>query len=356
MALRCGVAGLNRGRQFINALNAVQGCEVVAVCDPSAQRLAAAGGIKAYADFNTFLDESNLDIVAVITPGPLHFEQSAAALRRGAHVLCETPPVYSVEEAWQVVETARRCDRRYMLAENYIWQGWVERIAEFIEQGLLGDIVYAEGDYTHDCRGIMLADEQGFVPFAERDRRPNASKTWRATHLPPLSYCSHTLGPLLHLMKDRVTLAVGMDAGPRTWPEVCPTDLQAGLFRTEKGAVIRLTNGFCMAHPLAFTYNLCGTRGAVKLSRLGQQTAVTYSDSRGGGWQPVELPWTDRRDGRPHLEVMVEQFVEAIRRGTPPPLDEAKSMGCVVPGLCAIESSRQGSRPQVVPDFRGTRG
>ena len=45
---------------------------------------------------------------------------------------------------------------------------------------------YAEGDYTHDCRDIMLADENGFVPYAARDEHPQAQKTWRATHLPPL--------------------------------------------------------------------------------------------------------------------------------------------------------------------------
>jgi len=214
------------------------------------------------------------------------------------------------------------------------------------------EIVYAEGDYTHDCRNIMLYDAHGRVPYKDRASRPGAQKTWRATHLPPLSYCSHTLGPLLSLMRDRVTLAVGMDAGARTWPEVCTSDLQAGLFRTAKGAIIRLTNGFCVAHPYALTYNLCGTRGSAKFSKIGARSAVAAFDDEGAGWKPVEMPWEERRDGRPHVDVMLDEFISSLRAQTKPPLDVYESMACVVPGLCAIESALDGCRPKDVPDFR----
>jgi len=351
MALRCGVAGLNRGKRFVEAFRAIDGCEVCSVCEPDAQRVTDLEGVEAFDDFETFLEKSGLDIVAIITPGPLHFDQTLIALERGVHVLCETPPVYSVDEAWAVVRKVRETGLKYMLCEDYIWHGWVERVKELIDDGRLGDIVYAEGDYTHDCRGIMLFDDKGRVPFEEKERHANAHKAWRATHLPPLSYCSHTLGPLLHLMQDRIVTAVGMDAGPHTWPEVCASDLQAGLFRTEKCSVIRLTNGFCVAHPFALTYNLCGTRGSIKLSKVGGQSVVAAFDN-GKAWEPLELPWNDRRDGRPFLEVVLEQFAESVRRDTKPPLDVCESMDCVVPGLCAIESARKGSRPVRVPDFR----
>jgi len=48
------------------------------------------------------LDETKPDLVAVITPGPLHAPQSIAALEAGAHVLVETPNVYSADQAREI--------------------------------------------------------------------------------------------------------------------------------------------------------------------------------------------------------------------------------------------------------------
>ena len=352
MSIRCGVAGLNRGSRFVEAFDATEGCEVVAVCDPDPGRLPVGGNVRGYTDYGRFIAEAGLDVVAIISPGPLHFEQTLLALESGVHVLCETPCVYSVDEAAQVVRAVETTGLKYMLSEDYIWHGWVEQVRGWVEEGRLGEIVYAEGDYTHDCRGIMLADEDGFVPFAERERHPNAKRTWRATHLPPLSYCSHTLGPLLHLMRDRAVLAVAMDAGAHTWPEVCPSDLQSALLRTERGAVIRLTNGFCLAHPFALAYSLCGTQGSVKLSDVGGKRSMAAFDGAGGKWQPADLEWRERRDGRPHLHAVLQDFVQSVRDDTPPPLDVYASMDCVVPGLCALESARNGGQPVEIPDFR----
>lgn len=97
MSLRCAVAGLGRGTLFVNMLQANADCEVVAVCDPRPEKLAEQSGIQGFADFDEMLDATTPDIVAIITPGPLHAEQSLAALAAGVNVLVETPNVYSAD-------------------------------------------------------------------------------------------------------------------------------------------------------------------------------------------------------------------------------------------------------------------
>jgi len=354
--LRCGVVGLGRGKTFVRIFAARSDCEVVAVCDPNPTALAGFSGLKAHTNYDAFLEE-RLDVVAVISPGPVHAEQSVKALERGAHVLCETPCVYSLDEARAVIAAVEKSGRKYMLAENYIWQGWCVRLKEMARAGKLGNIVYAEGDYTHDCRDLMLADEAGFVNYAERDRHPGAKPTWRATHLSPLFYCSHTLGPLLHVMEDRVATALAFAVAGRAAPDLAPTDLETGLFETRRGAIIRLTNGFTVAHPMALYYHLVGTRGSAVVLRAGTTCAKWWSEAGEAvkGWQEVPPDFFQRPDGRSDLEAMIGDFVASIRQDTEPPLDVYESLAMTIPGIIAHESGMRGGAKLSVPDLRSSR-
>jgi len=349
--LRVGVVGLGRGAYFVKVFEGLDSCEVVAVCDPVQKALARFDGLARHTDYDAFLEEG-LDVVAVISPGPVHAEQSIKALEAGAHVLCETPCVYSEAEARAVASSVRETGLKYMLAEDYLWSGWSLSIQRLAREGLLGQIVYAEGDYTHDCRDIMLASEEGYVPYAERDRRPDARKTWRATDLPPLYYTSHTLGPLLTFMEDRIVSAIGLNTGTHTAPDLGTIDLEAGLFETEKGAIVRLTNGFSVAHPYALYYNCVGTKGSVKLFSAGASVFIWYSegaDQPDGGWRPAPAEWSDRPDERSQVEAMTGEFVESILHEHEPPLDVARSMDFVLPGVKAHQSSLLGGKKLAVP-------
>lgn len=356
-SLRVGVVGLGRGRLFVDLFRKTPGCEVVAVCDTAERTLTPFADLATHTDFNRFLGEG-LDVVAVISPGPVHAEQSIKAMQSGAHVLCETPCVYSVEEAKAVVSAVRSTGKTFMLAEDYAWSGWVCHVKESARRGELGEVVYAEGDYTHDCRNIMLIDKDGYVPYAERASHPDAVKSWRATHLPPILYTSHTLGPLLHIMDDRIVSAVGFSTGTHTAPDLGTIDLEAGLFETEKGAVVRLTNGFTVAHPFALTYNLVGTKGSARYSSTSTPALVRYSDSATPpmqGWEAPGDAWLERPDGGNPVAVMVGEFVQSIQQGTPPPLDVFRSLEFVLPGVLAHESAMQGGKklevPALTPDF-----
>ena len=358
MPLRCGVAGLGRGKTFVQRLEQLPDCEVVAVCDSNETALADFGQFTCYTDYEEFVTEAGLDVVAVITPGPVHAEQSVLAMEHGAHVLCETPCVYSLEEAAAVVSAAVRTGLTFMLAEDYIFQGVIQHWKALVDDGKLGKIVYAEGEYTHDCRNIMFVGSDGqYVPFYERDNRDDVRPAWRATDLPPLKYCSHTLGPLLYLMGDRCLTACGLATGSKTLPDLPTDDVQVGILKTAKGSVLRLTNGFSIAHPYGFFLGLYGTRGSVRFMRAGESKVKIYTDDRPDtGWQDWDLPWSERPDGRDWLNVMIEGFVESVRGNGDPPIDLYESMDYTVPGICATVSAEQNGQPVSVPDYREAEG
>ena len=352
--LRCGVAGLGRGKLFVSILESLHQCKVVAVCDSNPEVLTGYPSIAAHTDFDEFIQEE-LDMVAIITPGPDHAVQSVKALERGIHVLCETPCAYSVDEAQALVKAVKKSGKKFMLAENYPWMGFALEFQKWHEQGMFVTIIYAEGDYTHDCRDYMLLDDGKYIPYAERSKYPNAQKAWRVAGLPPLAYTSHTLGPLLSLIQDRVSSVVGFSAGSRTTPELGTIDLETGLFQTENGTVIRLTNGFTVAHPFSLYYKIVGTKGSMIIQKLEEEDAYFYSDNSGssnGKWQKLDFEFSKRPDGKDSTAVMTEEFVVSIVENTPPPIDIFSSLEMVIPGVLAHESAVSGGKMIQVPDFR----
>ena len=356
MSLRCAVAGLGRGSLFVKLLQASPDCEVVAVCDPRPEKLAEQSGIEGFADFKEMLDATSPDVVAVITPGPMHAEQSLTALQAGANVLVETPNIYSAEEAASIVVVRLRTGLNFMLAEDYIYMGWCGRLAEMVKQGALGDVLGGMAEYTHDCRGAAFVNEEGQVLPLSSAGEPGLKPMWRFSDLPPLAYSSHTLGPLLHLMGDRCVSVTGSVAGRQEVAGVDMFPLETAILETEGGGTINLTNGFMLSHPFVFFLALYGTEGSIRVMNLDYRDpealrVVISTDAEGGGWRDWPMEWHERDDGRDHLQVMVDDFAASVINDSPPPFDEARSMDFCLPGVLAHESARLGGEPLQIPLF-----
>ncbi len=345
MSLRCAVAGLNRGAGFVMRLRQNPHCEVVAVCDTRAEKLAEHPGIAGFTDFQRMLDEVRPDVVAIITPGPLHAPQAMAALQAGAHVLVETPNVYSAGQAREIVDLVRERGLKYMLAENLVYMGWCQRLKTAVEDGVLGEIIGGMAEYTHDCRPVR--------PLSDADEQHVQS--WRFTDLPPLAYCSHTLGPLLELMDDRCVNATGIVGGRREIAGVDVFPLESAVFETEGGRTINLINGFMLSHPFIFLLALYGTEGSVRVIntdyRDPEGLRVLISTDDEPGWREWVMEWQARDDGGDDVQVMVDDFVASVVEDTPAPFDEARSMEFCLPGVLAHESAKQGGVKLEVPSF-----
>ena len=65
-------------------------------------------GCKAYNDFRELLAKEKIDAVMVATPDHAHAVVTMAAINAGKHVYCEKPLAYSVYEARQMAESAKK--------------------------------------------------------------------------------------------------------------------------------------------------------------------------------------------------------------------------------------------------------
>src|SRR5713226_16353 len=137
--------GFIAGKGHHPAYLARKDVEIAAVADVSPARLEAARAVspnaRLYSTWQELLEtETGLDFVDVCTPPDAHAEIALAALRRGAHVLCEKPLTTTTAQALQLAQAAREQLRVVFPAHNYKHAPVVKFSQEVIESGRIGTV------------------------------------------------------------------------------------------------------------------------------------------------------------------------------------------------------------------------
>jgi predicted dehydrogenase len=97
-------------------------------------------GCKAYRDFRELLASEDVDAVMVATPDHSHAVITMAALKRGKHVYCEKPLTYSVFEARQIMEAARRAKVATQMGNQGQADESARVVREMIADGAIGAV------------------------------------------------------------------------------------------------------------------------------------------------------------------------------------------------------------------------
>ena len=160
-ALRVGVVGYGYwGPNIVRNFSALDGCELVAICDRSQAALKRANracpGVRLTDDFTEVLRSSDIDAIAVVTPVWTHFECAKAALENGKHVFVEKPFTSSSAQAEQLIELAARKNLQIMVDHTFLFSGAVRKIRQLLDEGMLGRLYYFDstrvnlGLFQHD--------------------------------------------------------------------------------------------------------------------------------------------------------------------------------------------------------------
>src|SRR5437016_9441369 len=153
--LRWLVAGVGdiTSKRVIPAILAERRSRLAAIVtrDPAK---AAVYGVPAFSSLEEALKSSDVDAVYVATPVFLHGPQTIQALGAGKHVLCEKPMAMNLAEAASMVEAAEKNGRLLGVAYYRRTYPKVQRAAELIRQGAIGQPVMAFAT----CHGPMPTD------------------------------------------------------------------------------------------------------------------------------------------------------------------------------------------------------
>ena len=120
---------------------------VVGVVGRTRSGASAFGVGEPYDDLARMLDEQKPDVVHICTPNHLHAEQTIAAFKAGAHVLCEKPMATITDDARRMMDAADRAKRVGAIAYCYRGYPLVQILRTRIATGEFGALRRVGGEY-----------------------------------------------------------------------------------------------------------------------------------------------------------------------------------------------------------------
>jgi len=386
--VRIGYVGIGgQGSGHVENLLKIPGCRITAVCDIrpertdwAAKHITAAGhpAPTAYTrgphDFARLCETEQLDLVYTATPWEFHVPIMLAAMKNGKHAATEVPAALSMEDCWAIVEAAEKYRKHCLLMENCNYDRMEMMVYNMVRQGLLGEVLHAEGGYLHDLRSIKFADEGEGLWRRAWDTKINGN-----------TYPTHGLGPIANCLDnnrgDRFDYLVSMSGpsrGLQNWaaehvPADSPKrqeryvegDINCSLIKTAKGRTILVEHGTNLPRPYSRIHMVQGTKGLFQ----GYPDRV-YIEGRGKEDQWVEARtmlaefehplWKEiaaaaQGAGHGGMDYIEDyRLIKCLREGTPTDFNvyDAASISAVV-GL-SVQSVAKRSAAVDFPDF--TRG
>src|SRR5437763_1141188 len=146
--VRVGMIGVGaRGQDLLIQLLAVKSAELVAVADIYSRRLDEAAhlvpGVRKFRDHRQLLD-SDLDGVIVASPLHLHARHFLDTIAAGKDLYCEKTMTWSIPEAEQCLETAKKSDRIIQIGLQHESSGALADARKWIKDGIVGKVTHVE--------------------------------------------------------------------------------------------------------------------------------------------------------------------------------------------------------------------
>ncbi|MDR3231212.1 MAG: Gfo/Idh/MocA family oxidoreductase [Synergistaceae bacterium] len=103
--------------------------------------------------------EDGIDFVVVATPNSTHYTMSRAFLEQGIDVSCDKPLCFTVDEALDLVRTARDKGLFFMVTYAYTGYPLVRHARELVRSGQLGDVRVVIAEYPQDWLADRVEDQ-----------------------------------------------------------------------------------------------------------------------------------------------------------------------------------------------------
>lgn len=359
--IKIGVLGAGRGKTMMNYCTDSGNAELVAVCDnfplmlKNAEEKYGDGKITYYSDFDEFI-KHDMDCVVLANYANAHAPFAIKCLEAGKNVLSEVLPVQTMKEAVELIETVERTGKVYAYAENYCFMPAPKKMRELYRQGKLGKFEYGEGEYMHNC-------EPGWHGYTRAN-----PEHWRNT-MSAFYYCTHSLGPLIHITGKRPVSVTGFEAPFND--RMKRMGAKAGAFgieivTLEDGSILKSLHGVGPAKN-SIWYSIYGSKGRMESSRedaeLGGVGTLYVNCDENEGDNSSKSVNTDVSDANSEQAggsghggsdyYIMYNLVEKLRGNRNADIvDVYEALDMFLPGMFAYRSARAGGVPMDIPDLR----
>lgn len=380
-----GVGGMGsvHVQNFLN----IEGVEIKAICDIVEEKVARAqkwveeAGFprpKGYSrgpwDFKRMCEEEDLDLVFTATPWEWHVPVCVAAMKNGKHAATEVPAAVTLEECWELVETAEKYKKHCVMMENCCYDRIELMSLNMVRRGLLGEILHAEAGYLHDLREVKFSSQ--------------GEGLWRRQHSWKRNgnlYPTHGLGPVAQCMNinrgDAFDYLVSMSSpsrglqlyarekfgpdSPQAKEKFALGDVNTSLIKTKLGKTIILIHDTNLPRPYSRIHLIQGTRGILqkwpdRIYIEGRSPQHQWEDIEKYAEEfehPLWKKLSQKGEGRGHGGMdFIEDYrlVQCLRTGSPMDINVYDAAAWSVVSALSEKSVAKNSEPVKFPDF--TRG
>jgi len=375
MKVNIVVVGLGFGESFVEIYKQHPLVNTVGICDINEElvtNLAQKHNIdRIYTSLDAVLDDQAVDAVHLITPLPLHEEQTVRVLEAGKHCACTVPMALTLDGIRNIVKATHKSKKNFMMMETSLYTYQFMYVKQMIESGELGKIQFLRGSHYQDLAGWP--------------------SYWRG--LPPMYYGTHAIAPMVLLSGSRIKrvncLGSGTMATELEEQYGNPYPLECALLEFENGLKGEATRslyetarmyqegffvygskksfewGFCDAHDPYITTLLPppeGRRGGAAMYEVKEMPNFyqylpeeLWRFTVGKNYNPLNS-YESLQKGRggahhgshPHL---VHEFISSIAEKRKPSINEDIGANITAAGICAHESAMKNGEAIMVPTF-----
>lgn len=380
-----GVGGMGsvHVQNFLN----IEGVEIRAICDIVEEKVARAqkwveeAGFprpKGYSrgpwDFKRMCEEEDLDLVFTATPWEWHVPVCVTAMKNGKHAATEVPAAVTLEECWELVETAEKYKKHCVMMENCCYDRIELMSLNMVRRGLLGEILHAEAGYLHDLRAVKFSNEGEGLWRRQHSWRRNGNL-----------YPTHGLGPVAQCMNinrgDAFDYLVSMSSpsrglqlyarekfgpdSPQAKEKFALGDVNTSLIKTKLGKTIILIHDTNLPRPYSRIHLIQGTKGILQKwpNRIyieGRSPEHQWEDIEKYAEEfehPLWKKLSQKGEGRGHGGMdFIEDYrlIQCLRTGSPMDMNVYDAAAWSVVSALSEKSVARNSEPVKFPDF--TRG
>ena len=320
----------------------------------------------------------DIDLVIISTPWDDHVPMCVYTMQQGKHVAVEVPAAVTLDECWQLVDTAEATRRNCMMMENVCYGDEELWILNMVENGVFGTLTYAEAAYIHDLRGSMFSKTSYYNQWRIRHHIRQDGNLYPTHGLGPVAqYLGIERGDRFDHMVSMSSLEAGLSEHSLTVEndneffnrsDFSHGDMSNTLIKTAKGRTVLVQHDVVTPRPYSRINALAGTKAyhegyPSRLSVKGKDShnwlnEADYKEMKEKYKHPI---WTKMKDaiakngGHGGMDfVQIYRLIDCLNRGMPLDMDVYDGADWSVITPLSKLSVELGSVPIQFPDF--TRG
>jgi predicted dehydrogenase len=386
-SVRVGVVGTgNRGTGHVGTLLALEGVEIVALCDIEDSKVANAASLCEKAGrkrpaiysgsetgYRKMLDREKLDAVIIATYWDSHTAIALYAMNNGVYPGIEVPAALTVDDTWSLVDTSEKTGIPCMMLENWSFRQDNLALLNMQRLGMFGEIVHCHCAHSHDCIDHWFFDSKTGLQKWPGEYLVKYNRDQYPTHSvgPVISWMDINRGDVFTEIYSTASASKGINAylkrkfgddHPGANIKYKQGDIVTSLLKTKMGKTLVINYDMQLPRPYSNRWLLEGTLGV-----YDEEKGSVYLTDRSPEyhqwepWKPYESKfnhkwWQADLSSQSHGGtdyIMMEQFIDAVRAKGPTPIDVYDS--AVMTAIVELSGiSIEKNAPVPFPDF--TRG